>query len=196
MRTPKTKGMATRRRMLDAGIELMRGSGLAGAGINDLVAASGAPKGSIYHFFPGGKHQLVGEALAEYTARVHAWIEDALAGARTPAGRVRALFAAFARRLEAADFRQSCAAGAVCLDLDDELEGLRASVAAAFDDWLELLEAGFGLADQRRARSFAGLVLTAIEGAYIRGRAERSGQPFLEAGRWLAEVAEREATAR
>ncbi len=196
MRTPGAKGAATRQRMLDAGIELMRGAGLAGAGINDLVAASGAPKGSVYHFFPGGKHQLVGEALAEYTARVHAWIEDAMARARTPAGKVRALFAAFAERLEAADFRRSCAAGAVCLDLGDDLEGLRASVAAAFDDWRDLLATGIGIADRRRARSFAGFVLTAIEGAYIRGRAERSGEPFLEAGRWLAEVAERESAGR
>ena len=196
MRTPGTKGAATRQRMVDASIELMRRSGLSGAGINDIVAASGAPKGSVYHFFPGGKHQVVGEALAVYTARVHEMIDAALAGARTPAGRVRALFAAFATRLEAARFRQSCAAGAVCLDLDQELDGIRAAIAAAFEDWMELLSAGIGIADRRRARSFAGFVLTAIEGAYIRGRAEQSGEPFLEAGRWLAEAAERETARR
>jgi TetR/AcrR family transcriptional repressor of lmrAB and yxaGH operons len=196
MRTPGAKGAATRQRMLDAGVELMRGTGLAGAGINDLVAASGAPKGSVYHFFPGGKQQVVGEALALYAERVHALIDAALAGASTPAGRVRALFAAFAARLQATDFRQSCAAGAVTLDLGPELEGIRAAISAAFTDWRDLLARGIGLADRRRARSFAGLVLTAIEGAYIRGRAERSSQPFLEAGRWLAEIAEREPAAR
>ena len=195
MRTPGAKGAATRRKMLDAGIDLMRRSGLAGAGINGIVAASGAPKGSVYHFFPGGKEQVVGEALAIYARDVHDRIAAALAGARTPAGRVRALFAAFAKRLEASRFLQSCAAGAVSLDLDDELEGIRAAIASAFDDWIELLAAGIGIADRRRARSFAGLVLTAIEGGYVRGRAERSGEAFIEAGRWLAEIAERE-TAR
>jgi len=196
MRTPGAKGAATRQRMLDAGIELMRRAGLSGAGINDVVAASGAPKGSVYHFFPGGKHQLVGEALATYTARAHALIEAALASARTPSGRVRALFAAFAERLEASHFLQSCAAGTVCLDLDDDLDGLRAAVAAAFDDWIELLSTGLGIADRKRARSFSGLVLTAIEGAYILGRAERSAEPFLEAGRCLADAAARETERR
>jgi Transcriptional regulator len=157
MRTPGAKGAATRQKMIDAGLELMRRSGLSGAGINDIVAASGAPKGSVYHFFPGGKHQIVGEALAIYTARVHETIDAALASARTPAGRVRTLFAALAKRLEAAHFRQSCAAGAVCLDLDEELDGISAAIAAAFEDWIELLSAGIGIADRRRARSFAGL---------------------------------------
>jgi hypothetical protein len=49
--------------------------------------------------------------------------------------------------------------------------------------------------DPRRARSFAGLLVTAIEGAYIRGRAERSAQPFIDAGKWLATLAEQEARA-
>src|SRR3954452_25100868 len=169
MRTPGAKGEATRLRMLDAGIELMRRSGLSGAGINDIVAASGAPKGSVYHFFPGGKQQVVGEALAIYATRVHALIEAAMAGARTPSGRVRALFAVFAKRFQSANYRQSCAAGAVSLDLVDEHEGIRGAIAAAFADWLDLLASGIGLAARKRSRSFAGLVLTALEGASVRG---------------------------
>lgn len=196
MKAAGTKGAATRQRMLDTGIELMRRSGLAGAGINELVAASGAPKGSVYHFFPGGKLQLVGEALALYAERVRVVIADALASADTPAGRVRALFAAVAARLEDGRFTRSCAAGAVALDLDDELEGLHAAIAATFDDWIALIADGIGIADRKRARSFAGLALTAIEGAYVRGRAERSTAPFVEAGRWLAELAAREAGSR
>jgi hypothetical protein len=52
------------------------------------------------------------------------------------------------------------------------------------------------LGDPRRSRSFAGLVLTAIEGAYIRARAERSGRAFREAGLWLAELVEARPAAR
>jgi hypothetical protein len=47
----------------------------------------------------------------------------------------------------------------------------------------------FAQSDGRAARSFAGLLLTAFEGAYIRARAERSSRPFEEAGAWLAELA-------
>jgi hypothetical protein len=70
---------------------------------------------------------------------------------------------------------------------------LRVVVADALDDYLNVIEKHFPLPDRRRARSFAGLLLTAIEGAYIRSRAERSGKPFREAGAWLAELAGRKA---
>lgn len=191
--TPTPKGSATRERMLEASIELMRGGGLAGAGINEIVKASGAPKGSVYHFFPGGKQQLVDEALQDYARHVHDFMRDAMRSAQTPGARVRALFAAFARRLEQGQFRRSCAFGAVCLDLDDEFEGIRATIEATFSVWIALIAAELGIADRRRARSLAGVLLSAIEGAYIRGRAERSGQPFVEAGRWLAALVEQEA---
>ncbi len=181
----------SRERMLEATIDLMRGSGLTGAGINEIVRASGAPKGSVYHFFPAGKLQIAAEALAIYSERVQAFIDGALAGGRSAGDKVRALFEAFARRVEEGDFRRSCAAGTVSLDLDAEVEDLRAVLADAFAAWTAVIARHFDFGDARRTRSFAGLVLTAIEGAYIRARAERSSKPFREAGAWLAELAER-----
>jgi TetR/AcrR family transcriptional regulator, lmrAB and yxaGH operons repressor len=70
--------------MLTAAIDLIRGYGLSGAGINDLVRASGAPKGSVYHFFAGGKSQIASEALAAYAVDVRAFIDQALGGPETP----------------------------------------------------------------------------------------------------------------
>jgi AcrR family transcriptional regulator len=189
------KGTDSRERMIEAAIRLMRHSGLSAAGINEIVRESGAPKGSVYHFFPDGKRQLASEALAAYSERVLAVLDEALSGGRTPGDRVRALFKAFARRLEEGQFRQSCAAGTVSLDLDEELEVVRATIEAAFSAWIDVIASRLGFEDKRRARSFAGLVLTTIEGAYIRGRAERSSRPFTEAGVWLGELADREAGA-
>jgi TetR/AcrR family transcriptional regulator, lmrAB and yxaGH operons repressor len=142
----------SRQRMIEAAIDLMRGSGLSGAGINEIVRASGAPKGSVYHHFPAGKQQIVAEALSDYSGRVMAFIDGALASR------------------------------------DEDLDGLRGLIADAFDDWARLIARHFDLGDARRTRSFAGLVLTAIEGAYVRARAEQSSRPFVEAGAWLAEL--------
>ena len=69
----------SRDRMLETTIDLLRGWGLAGAGINDIVRESGAPKGSVYHHFPGGKLQLASEALVLYAGRVRVFIGEALA---------------------------------------------------------------------------------------------------------------------
>jgi TetR/AcrR family transcriptional repressor of lmrAB and yxaGH operons len=178
----------SRQRMIEATIELMRTSGLTGAGINEIVRESAAPKGSVYHFFPDGKLQIVTEALSQYSPRVMRFMEEALSGGRSPSAKVKRLFDAFADRVAAGDFRKSCAFGAVCLDLDGELEGLRLVVEGVFHDWTELLASHIDLGDARRSRSFAGLLLTAIEGGYVRARAERSGEPFREAGALLAGV--------
>jgi hypothetical protein len=84
--------------------------------------------------------------------------------------------------------------GTVCLDLDSELEGLRFVIAGGFGQYVNAMAPHFPFQDRKRAKSFAGLLLTAIEGAYIRGRADRSSKPFREAGAWLAELAERAGT--
>src|SRR5690348_4536965 len=179
-----------RERMLEAATSLMRRTGLSGAGINEVVRESRAPKGSMYHYFPGGKQQLAAEAIDVYAARVRDFLDATLSAARTPAGKVHALFEALARRIEDAQFEASCAAGAVSLDLDAQLESLRRNVDAAFSGWVDTIAAQFRPRNARAANSFASLVLTTIEGAYIRSRIARSTEPFREAGRWLSGIAQ------
>lgn len=192
---PPTAPLPSRERMVEAAIELLRGYGLSGAGINDIVRESAAPKGSVYHFFPGGKLQIAAEALAVYGGRVEAFIDTALAGRASQSERVRALFEAFARRAEAGQFLRSCAVGTVGLDLAEDAgdASLQPQLAALLQSWSRVIEHHIDLGDARRTRSFAGLLLTAIEGAYVRARAERSARAFRDAGHWLAQLAERAA---
>ena len=181
----------TRHKLVQAAVALMRRTGLTGAGINEVVRESGAPKGSVYHFFPGGKQQIVAEALAEYATTVVDFIDATLQRKRTPASKVKALFDAFAERVEQGRYQSSCAAGTVCLDLDADSEALREVVARCLDRYVDVIARHFECDDPQRSRSFAGLLLSAIEGAYIRSRAHRTGEPFREAGAWLAEAAKR-----
>src|SRR5438874_9436927 len=78
--------------LLESAIFLMRQSGLSGAGINQILAHSRAPKGSMYYYFPRGKLQLTAEALKLYGDRVAAAFEQALASNERPAEKVRSLF--------------------------------------------------------------------------------------------------------
>jgi AcrR family transcriptional regulator len=190
MNTADAAATGTREKLIEAAITLMRRSGLSGAGINEIVRESGAPKGSVYYYFPKGKQQIVKEGLEQYSERVVTFIDSTLSSKRKPGEKVKALFNAFAERIEAGEFRHSCPVGTVCLDLDSELEDLRFVVAAAFDQYVKAIEAHFPFNNRRRAKSFAGLLLTTIEGAYIRGRADASSRPFREAGAWLAELVE------
>jgi len=178
----------SRQRMIEATTALMRGSGLGGAGINEVVRASAAPKGSLYHFFPGGKEQLVSEALAAYSLSSQRFIDTAMKGARSDRLKIHRLFEAFARRVEEGEYAKSCAFGTVCLDLEPNQQALREIVEQAFETWAALIARHLDLGSAARSRSFAKLVLATIEGAYIMARAERSGRAFREAGRWLGQM--------
>src|SRR3954452_23532078 len=52
----------TRERMVVSAALLMRERGARATSIDDVLAHAGAPRGSVYHHFPGGREQLVREA--------------------------------------------------------------------------------------------------------------------------------------
>jgi hypothetical protein len=149
----------------------------------------------MYHYFPQGKRQIAVSALAAYVPRVVALMDGWMSKGGTPQEKMRLLFKGFENRLESSDFRQSCAAGCVSLDLDDELDVVREAVQRAFVEYVEVIVKHLGFRDRERALSFAGFVLTAIEGGYVRGRAEHSADAFREAGTWLGRLAELETAA-
>src|SRR5437763_13613017 len=51
-----------RDRMVQSAALLMREIGVENTSFSQVVQHSGAPRGSIYHYFPGGKAQLIEEA--------------------------------------------------------------------------------------------------------------------------------------
>src|SRR4051812_47936012 len=62
----------------------LRRAGVGGTGLRQVVADAGAPRGSLQHYFPGGKDQLVGEALGWAGTWAAARVEDHVARMRRP----------------------------------------------------------------------------------------------------------------
>jgi len=181
---------APKTRLVLATLDLLRGSGLAGAGINQVVEASRAPKGSVYHYFPGGKAHLVAEALREADRAIGASFA-AIFGERAPTGqKVRALFTKTAAGVEAAGFMRGCPVAAVTLDLDEDTEALRAACAAIFDRWVGVIARGLEEVPSRERRRVAQLILATLEGGLILSRAHGSKAPLLDSGASLATVLE------
>src|SRR5690242_7938628 len=61
-----------RERMVFSAAQLIRRNGVAGTGMREVVAHAEAPRGSLQHYFPGGKDQLVAEAArwgGDYAAK-------------------------------------------------------------------------------------------------------------------------------
>jgi len=175
--------------MLRAATRLLRQGGLAAAGINQIVAESGAPKGSLYHFFPEGKTQIAREALSAYRDAAVERYRARAEGCRTPEAAVRAFFEMGAEASLRNDYRMSCPAGAVTLDLDPESEALREPCHDVFASLVDAVEEALAPIPKAKRRDLAGLIVSTMQGAYIRARAARDVSPFREAGENLAALA-------
>jgi TetR/AcrR family transcriptional repressor of lmrAB and yxaGH operons len=170
-----------------ATLDLLRRSGLSGAGINQVVDASRAPKGSVYHFFPGGKQQLVGEALREAERTVGAGFARVFGDdtARAPE-KVRTLFARTAAALEANEFAKGCPVAAVTLDLNGDARPLREVCGEVFAQWMGVIADGLHDVPRPERRATAQLILATLEGGLVLARARGAKEPLLESGGSLA----------
>mgnify|MGYP001553018025 CR=1 FL=1 len=101
------------------------GLGYAATGLNQIVDESGAPKGSLYFHFPGGKEQLVAESLSLASASLTELLAAMLAAAPTPAAALDGIVAYFAQQLESSQFAKGCPIATVALEqsLADQLPG-------------------------------------------------------------------------
>lgn len=175
--------------MTRAAIKLLRQSGLSGAGINQVIAESGAPKGSLYYYFPRGKSDLVETALQSFGAAVRENFASSVGRAGPAADKLERLFEAAAGRMQEASYSQGCAVAAVVLDLDEEATAFASTCREIFHGWQQAIAAGLGDIDARDRDRFAQFVIAALEGALILSRAERSTEPLMNVGRMLGQFA-------
>jgi len=168
----------TRARMLETAARLLRHRGYHGMAVSDVLDESGAPRGSLYFHFPGGKDQLVIEATRAAIDEATAALRHALAGAKTPAQGIRSFVEEAAKLLEQTDYTFGCPVAPVILDASGGLAALEALCRSAFEEWVNILQATFVEAaiPRRRARALALLVESSIEGLLLMGRACRDAE--------------------
>ncbi len=179
----------TRDRILDATVQLLRRQGYTATGIKQIVLEADAPLGSMYHYFPGGKEQIVAEALARSGERMRATMERAGDSPDLPAT-INAYFVHNAERLRASDYERGCPIATVALETSSDIERIRKVCEVVFHGWQVTLaqvfvDAGIPAAD---AAPLATFVLSSYEGALTMSRALRDIQPMLTSGAAVASV--------
>ncbi|MGW0163208.1 TetR/AcrR family transcriptional regulator [Mycobacterium sp. NPDC003323] len=152
-----------RDRMVASAALLIRERGAHSTAISDVLEHSGAPRGSAYHYFPGGRTQLLCEAVdfaSDHISRQISQASDALAALDMVAD-------GFRGQLSATGFRAGCPVVAVAVEADNPEVTERAG--AAFTRWIgqiEQLMVADGV-DAERAAELAVLVTASIEGAIL-----------------------------
>jgi TetR/AcrR family transcriptional repressor of lmrAB and yxaGH operons len=176
--------------MLETTGRLLQLRGYHGTGLNEILAESGAPRGSLYFHFPGGKDQLVIEATRASVERVTRHRREVLDKAQTPAAAVRAFGEGLATLLAETDYRLSCPIAPIVLDGNGEIPELAELSRETFEDWIELLRVAFVRAGipAKRARSLALLTQSSFEGLLVIARAYRDTAPILETADELAAI--------
>jgi len=185
----------TRARMLDSTALLLRERGVGGVTVDAVLAHSGAPRGSVYHHFPGGRNQLLLEALAQSGAFVSDRLDRAVAAGDASAA-VAAFVAFWRRALVESEFRAGCPVVAVAVDSRPDVPETADTVRAVFDRWHEQL-ARLLRADgypAERAETLATTTVSAIEGAIILSRARQDVAPLDHVGAELANLLDRSGT--
>jgi AcrR family transcriptional regulator len=178
----------SRNRMLDSAVELFREHGYSGTGFRQVVAHSGAPRGSIYHHFPQGKAQLGVEALELAGDRIEAVFRQGAIEGDDFASAFEWVWSWWTGYVVGSDFEAGCPVAAVAAESHPDTPQLRDATNAVFERWQASIAAGLQVSgvSEDDARGLAALIIAAQEGATLLARAKSSPEPLERVGESLA----------
>ena len=168
----------SRRRMVESAATLIGRHGVAATSLSDVLDASGAPRGSVYHHFPEGKGELAGDAMQWTRERVLTYQRGCTA--TSPEGVLDHFVNLFRQSMVSSECQAGCPVAGVLVDTYSEEDGLLQIGRESFRAWIRLLAhqlRAVGLTRQK-ARSLAVTTLASVEGALILSRAEGRAEPL------------------
>lgn len=174
--------------MVRGAAQLLASRGVQGTSFSEVLALTGAPRGSIYHHFPGGKDELLEEAIRSVGEGVTLLLDSL--DAASPTKVVDAFVDGWRAVLVSGDYDQGCAVAASCLG-SVATDELRAVSGGIFRTWRAALTRAFvrSGAARRQAEDLAMVCLAGVEGALIVGRAEHDDAVFDALKRQLRRLA-------
>ena len=172
--------MSTKSQIIDTVAKLLETQGYHATGLNQIVKESGAPRGSLYYYFPEGKEQLAAEAVADRGRGIAQNMREQMARIDDPAEAVYQLMLAIAANVDAA----KCGGGAplanVALEASATSERLRETCREAYQNMQQAIEQKLLATNYApaRARQLATTIIATLDGAIILSRTEKSVEPL------------------
>jgi len=172
----------TRQQIVETTSRLLEAQGYHGTGLNQIIRESGAPRGSLYYYFPDGKEELAAAAIAEQGATMRDFTAAMLSEAADPVAAVDRVLAGLIEHLSASRYCGGAPLAAVALETAANNSRLRATCATAYTELIAVFETkltagGFPAA---RAARLAAVIVAGIEGAVILSRTQQSVAPFTQ----------------
>lgn len=180
MPAPPPLEPGTRDRLIAAMTDALRRRGLHGIGLTELLQAAGAPKGVLYHHFPGGKTELAIAAIDRVVERMTGGLDQLLATTPDPLAAMRLWIRGATERLQRTGFESGCPLASVSLESTPEDKTLREALARAFARVRERIALALQAAGMpgERADGVAALIVAAYEGGLLQARVAHSIEPM------------------
>jgi TetR/AcrR family transcriptional repressor of lmrAB and yxaGH operons len=176
-----------RDRILLTMAQLIEKQGYHATGLNEIIKESGAPKGSLYYYFPGGKEQIGTEAIIEAGKIISGRLSSMLQEIPTPAQAVYSFLMGMAANVEATGFGAGSPLTTAAVETAMTSEAINQACQDAFDLILAAFREKFasgGYAEDQAAE-LAMYVTTVIEGGILMSRTYHNAQPLRLAARHL-----------
>ena len=170
-----------KQQVIDAGLAELHARGYAACSVEDITKAAGVPKGSFYNHFPS-KEAFAVEAVRRYF-QISGWptsFETASA-----VGRLRAGFTALSDGARDRAYSRGCMWGNLANEVADHSATIRGELAEGLDAWSAIVTELVARAQSTGEVSPVGdpaqlgrFIVNAWEGALMRSRVVRTGQPI------------------
>jgi TetR/AcrR family transcriptional repressor of lmrAB and yxaGH operons len=176
-----------RKNMVESALRLLATEGVEGTSFSAVLAKANAPRGSVYHHFPGGKSELLHAALDHVSQSGLATME------RVRGEPVEVVLDRFLdlwkQLLDYSHNRAGCAVVAVTVAAGSS--DLLEHAGEIFRAWTSQLTSLFIAGGMRRdaAKRFSLFVVAASEGAVLLARAEQDKARFDTVAKTLRELA-------
>ncbi len=169
-----------REQIIETTCQLMETQGYHATGLNQILAESGAPKGSLYYYFPDGKVELGLEAIAHSSRMIEARIRLSMAEIDDPVTAVVTFISTLADQVAASGYSAGGPITAIALESASSNDQLRAACHQAYQSWQNTFAEKLrqGSYSDARARRLAALIISALEGGIILSRSQQSPQPL------------------
>lgn len=168
---------STRDQLIETTRDLLEAQGYHATGLNEIIAKSGAPKGSLYYYFPQGKEELAEEAVIRSARIVAERIRTGLSRIADAAEAVQTFVQEIAHAVEASGFSAGGPLTTIALETVNSSQRLNLAcreaywnIEGAFAE--KLVASGYS---QERAAQLATFIVSSIEGGIILSRTNHSG---------------------
>ncbi len=168
----------------------LRTKGFHGVGLSELLAQAQAPKGVLYHHFPGGKTELAVAAIDHVVQHICSALEHLFSQHRDPAQALAQWMKDAQKTLLGSGYEAGCPLATIALESTAQDKPIRQAVAKGFEAIRNTLKKALvanGL-DSKRAASLAAMIVSAYEGGLIQARVAGSKKPLQDTAHMLLEV--------